>query len=107
MFQSPGIGKNSNEGISDFRISGQSFIEGNCELQTSDDIDMKFGPVIKLDKKKKKVKKIDDDVMSENCVGTAIFPIYGQIRAIRKANSGRIVCKTYSFINNNLLSYKN
>ena len=33
-------------------------------------------------------------------------PIYGQFGAIWKSNSGRIVCKTYIFINSNLLSYK-
>ena len=45
--------------------------------------------------------------MSENCNIIAIFPIYGQLGAIRKPDSGRIVCKTYIFINSNLLSYKN
>ena len=35
-----------------------------------------------------------------------IFPIYGQIVAIRKPDSGRIVCKTYIFINSNLVPYK-
>ena len=45
--------------------------------------------------------------MSENCNIIAIFPIYGQFGAIRKPDSGRIVCKTYIFINSNLLSYKN
>ena len=44
--QSPYIGQNSNGGIFDFRISGQSFIKENCHnFRTSDDIDMKFGPV--------------------------------------------------------------
>ena len=52
-------------------------------------------------------KKIDDDVMSENCHIIAIFSIYGQFGAIRKADCGRIVCKTYIFINTNFLSYKN
>ena len=45
--------------------------------------------------------------MSENCDVIAIFPIYGQFGAIRKPDSWRIVCKTYFFINSNLLSYKN
>ena len=45
--------------------------------------------------------------MSENCNIIAIFPIYGQFGAIRKPDSGRIVCKTYIFINSNLLLYKN
>ena len=69
---------------------------------------MKLGPVTKLDKRNKTTsKKFDDDVMSENCDVIVIFPIYGQFGAIRKPDSGRIVCKTYIFINSNLLSYKN
>ena len=45
--------------------------------------------------------------MSKNCDVIAIFSIYGQFGAIWKPDSGRIVCKTYIFINSNLLSYKN
>ena len=64
---------------------------------------MKLGPVTKLDKRNKTTsKKFDDDVMSENCDVIVIFPIYGQFGAIRKPDSGRIVCKTYIFINSNL-----
>ena len=44
---------------------------------------------------------------TENCDVIVIFSIYGQFGAIRKTNSGRVVCKTYIFINSNLLSYKN
>ena len=36
-----------------------------------------------------------------------IFQIYDQFGAIRKPDSGCIVCKTYIFINSNFLSYKN
>ena len=69
---------------------------------------MKLGPVTKLDKRNKvKSKKFDGDVMSENCDVTAAFPIYGQFGTISKPDSGRLVCKTYIFINSNLLSYKN
>ena len=69
---------------------------------------MKLGPVTKLDKRNKAtLKKIDDDVMSENCDVIAIFPIYGQFGAIWKPDSVRIVCKTYIFITSSLLSYKN
>ena len=69
---------------------------------------MKLGPVPKLDKRNKTTsKKFDDNVMSENCDVIAIFPIYGQFGAIRKPDSGRIVCRTYIFLNSNLLSYKN
>ena len=43
---------------SDFRISGQSLIKENCHnSRTSDDIDMKLGPVTKLDKKNKATSK--------------------------------------------------
>ena len=45
--------------------------------------------------------------MSANCDIIVIFPISGQFGAIRKPDSGRMVCKTYIFINSNLLSYKN
>ena len=45
--------------------------------------------------------------MLENCDVIAIFPICGQFGAFWKPDSGRIVCKTYVFINSNLLSYKN
>ena len=68
---------------------------------------MKLGPVNKLDKKNKTTsKKIDDDVMSENCDVIVIFPIYGQFGAIWKPDSRRVVCKTYIFINGSLLFYK-
>ena len=58
--------KNSDRGISNFRISGQSFKNENCQNSiASHDIDMKLGPVTKLDKtnmaiskKKKKKKKL-------------------------------------------------
>ena len=61
--------QNSDRGISDFWISGQSFIKRNCHNSwTSDDIDMKPGPVTKFDKKNKTTfKKFYDDVISENC----------------------------------------
>ena len=78
MPQSPDIGQNSDGGISNFWISGQSYIKENCHnSRNSDDIDIKPGPVTKLDKRNKTTsKKFDDDVMSENCEVVAIFPIY-------------------------------
>ena len=54
---------------------------------TSDDIDMKLGPVTKLDKKKTTSKKIDDNVMLANYDVIVIFPIFGQFGAIRKSDS--------------------
>ena len=70
---------------------------------------MKVLPVTKLDKRNTATSKKndDDDVMSENCDVTIIFPIYNQFVAILKRDPGHIVCKTYIFINSNLLSYKN
>ena len=64
--------------------------------RTSHNIDMKLGPVTKLDKRNKTRQKI-----------WRWRHVYGQFRAIRKPDSGRVVCKTYIFINSNLLSYKN
>ena len=50
LTQSPDIGQNLDEGISNFRISGQSFINENFHNSgTSHDIDRNLGPVIKLD----------------------------------------------------------
>ena len=56
--QSPDIGQKLDGGISDFKISGQSFIKENCyNSGTSDDINMKLGPVTKLDKRNKATSK--------------------------------------------------
>ena len=66
---------------------------------------MKLGPVTKPDERNKTTsRKIDDYIMSGNCDVIFIFPIYGQFGAIRKPDSGCIVCKTYIFIKSNLLS---
>ena len=107
--QSPDIKQNSDGVISDFRISGQSLVKRNCHnSRTSDDIDMKLGPVTKLDKRNKTTsKKIDDDVMSENCDVIVIFRIFGQFGAIRRPDFGHRVCKSYVFSNKKLLCYKN
>ena len=72
------IGQNYDRSISDFRISGQSFINENCHnSRTSDDIDMKLGLVTKLDKRNTATsKKFDDEVMSANCDVNVFFPIY-------------------------------
>ena len=68
---------------------------------------MKLGPVTNVTIETKKYqKKIDDSVMSANCDIIVIFQIYGQFRAIWKPDSLCIVCKTYIFINSNLLYYK-
>ena len=50
--QSPDIGQNSDRGISDFRIFGQSLIRENCHnSRTGININMKLGPVTKLNKR--------------------------------------------------------
>ena len=50
------MGEISDEGISDFWISDQSLIKGNCRnSKTSDGIDMKIGPVTKLDNRNKTI----------------------------------------------------
>ena len=94
-------------GISHFRISGQSFIKENWhKSRTSDDFGMKLGPVTKLDKSKTTSKNwgwLHVNKLWHHCY---FFPIYSQFGAIRKPNSGRIVCKSYIFINSNFLSYK-
>ena len=89
--------KISEKGISDFWISGQSLIKGNCHnSRTSDGIDMKLGPVTKLDKgNKTKSKKFDHEVMSQNCDVIVIFSIYCQFGGIRNPDSGCLVCKSY------------
>ena len=75
LLQFPDITQNSGWGISDFRISGQPLLKENCyNPRTSGDIDMKLGPVTKLDKKNKIISKIfDDNVMSTNCNVIVIF----------------------------------
>ena len=89
MPQSRGIGQNTDRGISDFQISGQSLIKENCHnSRTSGDIDMKLGPVTKLDKRNKTTSKnFSNDVMLENCDAIVIFTIYGQFGAMRKLDS--------------------
>ena len=68
---------------------------------------MKLGQVTKLHKRNKITsKKFDYDVMSKVSDVIFIFPNDGQFGTIRKQDSGQTVCKTYVFINSNLLPYK-
>ena len=58
LSQSPDIWKNSDGGISNFQISGQSIIKENCHnSRPSDDIHKKLGLVNKLDKRNKTTPK--------------------------------------------------
>ena len=52
-------------------------------------------------------KEFVNHAISANCYVIVVFLIYSQFGAIRKPGYRRIVCKTYIFINSNLLSYKN
>ena len=106
--QSSDIGRNSDGSIFHFQISGQFLIKENCHnSRTSNDIDMKLGPVTKHDKANTAtLKKLDNDVISENCEVIVIFSSNYQFEEIQKPGSGNMVCKTYIFINSNLLSYK-
>ena len=93
--QSPDIVQNSDGGISNFGISDQSLINKNCHnSRTSNHIDIKLGPLAKLNKRNKTSQKLHNDVMSINCDVIIIFLIYGQFGAIRKSDSGRMVCNT-------------
>ena len=91
--QSPDIGQNSDEGISDLQISAQSLIKENCHnSRTSDDVDMNFGPVTKLNKRNKtRSKKFDVHVKSEHCDAILIFRISGQFGAVQRPDSGHRV----------------
>ena len=68
---------------------------------------MKLGRVTNLDKRDTTTfKKVDNGVISGVCDIIVLFSIYGQFEAIREPDSGRMVYKTYIFINSNLFSYK-
>ena len=61
---------------------------------------MKLGGETKPDKRNKTTsRKFDDGVMSRNCDVITTFPIYGQFGTMRMPDSGRVVYKTYVFIN--------
>ena len=60
-----------------------------------------------LTRETKNRQKIDDNFISVNCDVNVTFPIYGQFGAMQKPDSGRMVCKTYTFTNTRLLSCKN
>ena len=102
--QSSGFWKNSATGISNFQITGQSFINKNChKSRVSDDIDMKLERVNKLGKRNTATsKKYGDDVLSARCDVFMIFPIHGQFGPICNQTSRCLVRKTYIFIRSSL-----
>ena len=56
--ESPELGKTQTGGIVNFQNSAEFLITENCQnSRTSDDIDMKLGPVTKLDKRNKTASK--------------------------------------------------
>ena len=65
---------------------------------------MKLGPVTKLDNRKTATSKkcLAMTVCRQIFDVIVIFPISGQFGAIPKPDSGRVVCKTYIFINSSL-----
>ena len=78
----------SDGGIPDFRISGQSLIKGNCHnSRTSDDIDMKVGPVTKLDKRNKTTSKM---LMITSCRKIAMSLPFFQFTANLEQSGSRI-----------------
>ena len=79
--QSSVTGQNSDRGISDFQISGQSLIKQNGHnSRASDDIDMKLGPVTKIDKKskqrQKKLTKRHAAKLWHHCYFSNLWPIW-------------------------------
>ena len=75
LTQSPGIGQFKDGDISDLWICGQSVKKENCHnSRTSEDIDMKLGPVTKIDRKNKNPsKKIDDMLCQQIMVSLSVF----------------------------------
>ena len=107
--QSPDIDQNSDGCISIFSVTGEFFInENGHNSRTGHDIDMRLGPVTKLDERNTITsKKIDHDVTSEIITSycDSVSLIYGQFAAIQELDSRCMVYKTYIFINSNILSY--
>ena len=97
------IAQNWDMSISNVWISGQSLINEKCRnSRTSNDADMKLGPVTKLDRRKV---IIDHDIMSTNYDIIVNFLI-GQYRAKWKSHS-RCMSVILTFSNSSYFSYKN
>ena len=96
MPQSPDIRKNPDRGIPVF----WSFLYGINfhNSRTSDDIDIKNGPVAKIDKENKITsEKFSDGLILENFDITVIYPF----EVIQKLDSRYTVCKLNIFIDSN------
>ena len=106
--QSPDIRQKSDRGIFDFRISGQSLIKENCHnSRTSDDIDMKLGPVTKLDKRNKTTSKKLTLTSCRKIVTSLSF--FGFLANLEQSEGQILDTKSAKdvFSKSNLLSYKN
>ena len=105
--QSPDIGQNSDGGTCDFHISSQSHINENCHICTTfNDIDMKLGPVTKLDKRNTATPKKSIMTYRQIVTSLSFFRFMANLEQSRVTDSGRIVCSTYISIRSNLLWYK-
>ena len=70
----PDIGQNSDRGISDFQISGQSLTKVNCHnFRTSDDINVKLGPVTKPDKRNKTTSRQLDEASRQQILTLLLY----------------------------------
>ena len=69
------LGQTQTGVISNFQISGQSFIKVNCHnSRTSDDIDMKLGPATKIDKRNMATsKKLTTISFQQNVTSLSFF----------------------------------
>ena len=65
---------------------------------------MKLRPITKLDKQNMATTK---KMMMTSCRQIGMSLSFFPFGAIRKPDSGRMICKIYIFINSNFLSYKN
>ena len=97
--QSPDIGQNSDERIFNFQISVQSLIKENCHnSRTSDAIDMKLGPVTKLDKGNKTTSKIKNwwwhhvGKLWRHCYFSDFWPIWSSPEARFRTQSLQKLC---------------
>ena len=83
--QSLDIGQVPDVGVSDIRISGQSFIGENCNnSRTSHDAEIRLGPVTILDKRNTATsRKFDNDVMWATFASLSFFQFIDNLQISR------------------------
>ena len=87
--------RNSDGGISDFRISGKSLINKNCHnSRTSDDFDMKLGLVIKTRETRQRQQKLMMTSCLQIVTSLLFFRFIANLEQFRKTDSGRLICYT-------------